>query len=353
MGKKNKKSNNRKAKRKSFARKQQTKREMRIGIWEELLESKVKNVDFPGGKDRDSRRLELLDGRSVIATERSDLKRAEMECAVLRQIGSQLQSVPNLIISDGYYRLAQEDLGGIRLSQALHNADEQGVESLLTNSLTQLSAIQKCGSEAGFDGDFLSIGHSPDWIKMLLSRPGVIGDYLKIPAPKLDLDDLLEHLKVRAPRFIKWDTRPGNANVQEQDQVVWFDWEHCGTRNRLDDAAWLLCDEFTPDYPETEARVIDLVIDQFADEFSDVEARIYLAVFGVFHSCVRLGFVLKYKKGGDWWDLDYCLKGDKVGITLESGKRICSRAERWAKQSGLTKVLAPWFREVAGALESL
>ncbi|MEE9337770.1 MAG: hypothetical protein V3U87_06795 [Methylococcaceae bacterium] len=341
----------RKDKKTSQAKKKQRNRNLKIGIWEQLLNSKVKDVEFPGGPTRKSYRLHLIDGRSVIATERRERSLLAIECAVLRKIGKNSSAVPKLLATDGNYLLVQEDLKGVRLPQALHDANEKQVESLLDNALKSLSTIQKIGSENGLDEQFQPIGNSQEWITGLIDRPAIIGRHFQIHPAQPKVDKLFDLFTVSKQRFVKWDARPGNAIVQEQDNVSWFDWEHCGTRNRLDDLAWLLCDEFVLDSVEMENRLINNNLELFSDHFSLDHAREYLYSFGVFHSCVRLGLILNYKGRGSWWDLDKCLSGDKAGVTLDLAERICYRASRWAKQSEFTEVLSPWFIEMAENLK--
>lgn len=342
----------RKAKKATLGKKKQRNRELKIGLWEQLLDCKIKDVEFPGGRTRKSYRLHLIDGRTVIATERNERSRMAMECAVLRNVGRNSSQVPKLLATDGHYLLAQEDLKGPRLSQALHDADEEQIEVLLDTALKNLSEIQKIGSEQGFDQQFQEIGNTQDWIIGLLDRPAIIGEHFKTSVPRPKLNQLTELFMVSKPRFIKWDARPGNAIVLEQGNVAWFDWEHCGTRNRLDDLAWLLCDDFVPDCPTMENRLVENNLKLFSDHFSPDEARTYLYSFGTFHSCVRLGLILSYKEDGPWWDLDKCLSGDKAGITLDIARHLCHRGSRWAKQSELTEMLSPWFLEISEKLES-
>jgi len=320
----------------------------------QLLKSRVDKVTFPGGDSRKSCRLVLKNGRSVIATFRSVPARAKLECNVLRQIGSTVQGrVPRLIESDDGCLLIQEYLPGIRLSQALHDQQKSTIEPLLDDALRGLADIQQAGSRSGFDKVVGRIGNNGEWIEGLLDRPAVIGGFLKIKAPRPHLNQLFRLLKVTNPRFIKWDARPGNAMVSEKGRVAWFDWEHCGSRNRLDDVAWLLCDEFVPDLPELEASLIDRHISRFSDGFDIDQGREYLTAIGVFHSCVRLGLILSYKKDSSWWDYDTCLEGDKAGITMELAQRLCLRAGRWAKQSPLTIALSPWFFDIAEKMEEI
>ncbi len=341
----------RKDKKASQTKKKQRNRDLKIGIWEQLLNSKVKDVEFPGGPTRKSYRLHLIDGRSVIATERRERELLAIECAVLRKVGEDSSTVPKLLATDGHYLLVQEDLKGTRLPLALHDADEQQVEILLDKALKSLSTIQQIGSEKGLDEQFQVIGNTQEWITGLIDRPSIIGEHFNIHPARPDVDKLFDLFTVSKPRFVKWDSRPGNAIVQAENNVAWFDWEHCGTRNRLDDLAWLLCDEFVVDSPEMEKRLIDNNLALFSDHFSPDQAREYLYSFGVLHSSVRLGLILHYKHKGPWWDLDKCLSGDKAGVTLELAERICYRASRWAKQSEYTEALSPWFIEMAEHLK--
>jgi hypothetical protein len=135
--------------------------------------------------------------------------------------------------------------------------------------------------------------------------------------------------------------------------VAWFDWEHCGARNRLDDLAWLLGDEFTPDMPSVEETLLAEYLPVFGDDLSPEDARSYLSAFGGLHTCVRLELILENKDDGDWWDWDYCLERDKVGVTLDAAQRLCSRGARWAKWSALTHPMVPWFGEVAERLAAI
>lgn len=327
-------------------RKGRKKRQPNIGGWEKLLNQKVINVEFPGGKRRRSYLLNLEDGREVVATQRKEKSRASMESEVLKQLSKTTKFVPQLIATDGRFRLVQEKLEGARLSSALNTANDEELESLLIQALQSLSRLHHMGSESGFDHKFKAIGYDQEWINGLLYRPLVIGKHFKCIPKEPNLQQLTTLFKVNKPRFIKWDARPGNALCHPQGYVTWFDWEHCGVRNRLDDMAWLLCDEFVPNKPEIELRIINEFIDQFADQYSKDQAEQYLYTFGVFHSCVRLGLILSYKKDGSWWNLQKCIDGDKAGVTQQLAIRLCNRARRWAEKSEYTECLSPWFDEL-------
>lgn len=313
---------------------------------EQLLGERVASMQYPGGRSRRSFRLLLQNNNSVIVSIRPARVRAKTERRILRELSAKAAPVPSLLANDGRNLLIQEEIAGERLAQAIHHQDEARVEEVLDGALTSLSQAHRAGSESGFDTRLSVLGGSFEWLVGFLDRPAVIGNILKVPAPRPKLAQLESLLAVRTPRFIKWDARPGNAIIRADGKVFWFDWEHCGTRNRLDDMAWLLADEFVPDFPEAEERLIEKHVASFADDLSTDEAKHYLSAYGVFHLSVRLGLICKYKMQGDWWNHDYCVDRDKVGVTWECMQRVCRRGERWARRNPYTEPLAGWFTAI-------
>ena len=309
---------------------------------ETLLKTQVVGVEYPGGKSRESYRLLLEGGASVIATRRSSLQLARREVSTLSALNVHGAPVPQLLGTNHSQILVQEDLSGQRLSEALKDADADRYSELVNSALTSLAAIHEAASTEGLESRVNALGDTDSWIHGLLRRPAVIGEYLKTPAPALDTAALTALLRIRKPRFIKWDARPCNALVTDAGIVQWFDWEHAGKRNRLDDMAWVMGDEFLPDHPAAERLLIDQFLPLYSDEADDVEAYRYLMAYGSFHMVVRLGLILKHMTDG-WWDIDACIRDDKVGVTLDCAKRLCQRGARWSAECDLTAALADWF----------
>lgn len=320
---------------------------------ESMLEEEVVDVAYPGGKSRDAVALTLKSGMQVIAAVRNNAYRANLEYRVLEGLSTRGAPVPKVLGYDGETLLLQELLAGRRLSQALATAAPDTVENLLDSALTGLARAQQAGSAAGLDEGLPALGAGKDWIADLLRRPLVIGGFLNERPRRPRVDALRDLFAIKRPRFVKWDARPGNAMAGDGQQVSWFDWEHSGTRCRLDDVAWLLCDEFTPNLEDVESRLVGRHIEQFADMLSRDEAERYLRAYGVFHSVVRLGLILSLKKDEEWWDFDYCVQRDKVGVTLDCALRVTLRAARWADFDELTRSLVPWFEAVGHRLEGL
>lgn len=317
-----------------------------------LLSCDVVSIDYPGGRSRESYRLHLDDGRRVIATRRSDLAFARREVRVLEALNRQSAPVPRLLATNHSQVLIQEYVAGRRLSEALQQPEPMRHEQLVDAALGSLAQIHAGASCEQLESAVEVLGETDGWIRGLLARPAVIGEHLGEASPPLDVEDLVHRLRVRRPRFIKWDARPGNAIVTDSGSVFWFDWEHAGARNRLDDLAWILGDEFLPDHPAAELSLIERHLPHFADQFDAQEAHDYLMTYGSFHMTVRLGLVLKYMDG-EWWDLDRCIAEDKVGVTLECASRLCRRASRWAAKAPGLEPLSPWFEALEARLGAL
>lgn len=317
---------------------------------ERLIGSRVASMEYPGGSSRESIRLILKKRAPVYASKRSR-NRADIERLILKTVSRAGANVPKLLGSDGHKLLIQEEIPGVRLSQAIHKRSDKTVLRYLDNALGSLAKIQKVGSQHGLDEKLPRLGDSREWLVGLLDRPAVLGHFFEIPAPRPELESLESLLAIRKPRFVKWDSRPGNAIARSDGEVYWIDWEHSGARNRLDDMVWLLADEFVPDLPDVETKLLDKYLPVFMDDLSLDQARQYFFALGVFHLVVRMGLIFKYKEDGSWWSYEKCLARDKAGVTLKNAMRICERGERWAAQTQETTVLSKWFKEIGTTLE--
>lgn len=320
-------------------------------ICSSLLNADMDEIEFPGGSSRESVRA-TIGGKGLIVTHRKNLQRAQLESGVLKILNQHNAPVPHLIASKNNY-LIQQDVGRHRLSERLRSANEQEVPRLLGASLESLCTIHEIGKQSDALQSIVVLGQKLRWLQTFVGSAERLGAQLKISAPTLQFDKLVKMLEIEHPTLIKWDARPGNAIVHESGKVIWIDWEHCGKRHPLDDVAWLLTDEYTPDIEAVENQLISKIIPSFANGFSEQRALEYLAVYGTLHSCIRLGLILRYHAEKGWWDYDYCLKFDKVGVVQELAQRVARRAARWAQRSELTKDLSPWFDDVLHKLSKI
>jgi len=321
-------------------------------LCQQLLGHQVAHIEYPGGSYRTSCQLILENGQTLIATRRSTPVRSRYESLILQRLEKHNAPIPQHYAYNGLV-LLQEDIQGIRLSEALENATEKQYESYMHSALNALSEIHQIADKEGLDHAVPIIGCERDWLIALLDRTAIIGNHLNIPCPSVPVAQMFDLLLLLKPRFIKWDARPGNAILCNDGNVKWFDWEHCCARNRIDDIAWLLCDDSVPDYPETEERLIEAHLHAFADERNIDEAFAYLNVFGVHHCCVRLARLLDEKRNRTWHDVDINIKHGQSGLALKESIRLCKRASRWSRKNEMTAVLGDWFLEIAEYLKRI
>ncbi|MBT3492017.1 MAG: phosphotransferase, partial [Rhodospirillaceae bacterium] len=269
----------------------------------ELTGQRAVRFLFPGGSQRKSAVVVTESNEKFVITRRRQEKRAVLEAEVLRELKGQNAPVPAVIAAKGHW-IVQEYLGDVRLSEALDTATREQSDALLRAAMESLLAIHQAGRRAGLEKRVVVIGTKPSWLQTLVGMPERIGEHLQIPVPELPVDAIIARLAITRPAFIKWDARPGNAAVCSDGSIGWFDWEHCGCRAALDDLAWLLGDEWSPNEPSFEAALLDEYLDKFSAETrgdDGASARDYLMIFGTLHMCVRLSLILSHKIDDDWW----------------------------------------------------
>jgi hypothetical protein len=310
----------------------------------ELLGREPDAIDTPGGKSRDSVRAHF-GSRSLVVTHRKHEQRSKLEALVLRVLNESSAPAPRLIAWRGNW-LLQQDMGSQRLSEALDQAQPVQVSDWLNSAISGLVHCQRAGLEHGLQKQLVVLGESRAWFDKLLARRYAIGELLGVEAPALRDDDIVQQLRVREPRFIKWDARPGNAVIDAQGEVSWIDWEHCGCRNPLDDLVWLLADEYSPTTDQDEDLLLQSWLKPFSEGWSEAEAQDYFYSYGVLHSMVRLHYILRYKGEDAWWDPVHCLRADKVGVTRDCALRVLHRMQRWVGHTSLLNDLGPWLEQL-------
>ena len=289
-----------------------------------------------------------LGEKTVIATMRRRPKLARREAAILRALNGAGAPVPRLLAFDGTW-LIQEDLGRRRLTQVLHGASEEDGEAALAAALRAIFECQAAAHAAGLERLVpYSHGH-----RILLDAPAAVGKALGLAPPFLTEWELIFALQNPWQRFIKWDARLGNAIVGDDGAVGWIDWEECGQSDPLRDLVKILCDDWLPDWPAAEERLIETYFPPLLHGRDTEQGRTFLAVYGTLLSVVRLGWVVRLKGDGPWWDPALCLEHELIAVTPEAAHRHCQRGARWARRSTLTEGLAPWLEALTGKVAAL
>lgn len=310
-----------------------------------MLGEAVVGWEDPGGQRRKSTRLFLAD-RSVIATRRRSPQRADLEVNVLRQLHGAGAPVPSVLGFEDRW-LIQEDLGGERLSRMMRRVDKEEALEHLHAGLESLDQIHRAARSIGLAHHCRAIGNTAAWLKDFASAPERLGVFLGLPAPELDKDAIVAALERPLVDFVKWDAHPPNAIAVAGRGVAWFDWEHCGTRNRLDDVVWFLGDESIIDRPTMENEVLNRWVPRFDDGHYPQGPAAYVMVMGALHCCVRLSIIVTdsaREEAPDDWRTS--LAGIGVKSLSRTGPRIARRGARWANRHEATKPLTEWFQAI-------
>ena len=313
----------------------------------------VAEIAYPGGKSRSTIKVIFADGTQAFATRRRTERRGELELGILDALQKAGVRAPR-ILAGGPDLFVQSSVGETRLSQALHDAENEAYRAMLLEQGIQGLLAGQAALDAAPVGRALPVkGADEDWRRELAGVPKDLALHLQISTPQLDTDAIVETIAVVEHRCVKWDARPGNAII-DNGAVSWIDWDHAGRRNAVDDLVWLLCDEYVEISPATEAQLLHRYLPRFRSVREGAVLLEYVRALGVLHCCVRLELALRHRvASGDWWDLAHCMSGDKVGVTLECAVRLCAKGRRWAACATHTLPLVSWFDDLERAVRGL
>jgi hypothetical protein len=322
------------------------------GLAERYLGSRAASADYPGGKGRDSWRLKLEDGRSVIVTRRDNPTRAILEFRVLDVLHKGGAPVPSCLAFNGLI-LFQEDAGVRRVSDQLARSKvASDYSQTMARLIDSLFDVYRVADQTALCAHVPVIGRDCEWVTALIDRTALIGHAVGVASPRPDVERMEALFQVIEPEFVKWDARAANAVQREDGSICWIDWEHCGARHRLDDLAWLLADETVPDFPDAETALIAGVLPRYAAGALGQASTEYLFTFGVSHMAVRLARILANKGEDAWGHHSPENPTDEERVDLNDALRLCRRAKRWCEHGQSVRVLGTWFNDVAEALQA-
>lgn len=301
-------------------------------------------ITAPGGPGRASVRVTLEDGRSVIATRRENPERSSSEAALLTLLAKDGAPTPKVIgYRDGL--LIQSDAGRERLSWRMAQAVPAERLALARAAIRALEACRTAiAQHSDVLADMTGLGTRPDWSDAFVARPVFLSGDLRIGAPRIDTDALAQSLTHGPDRFTRWDARLGNAAVQPDGSIVWFDWETFGRRAGVEDISWMLAD---PGWT--------LGLDQTAKALGDIndidtERGLLLRRMAVMIAANRLGPAHRALRSSGWpTDGAEALRLDRIVTTREALSDHCERMALMAAEDPMVRGFTPWFREAAEA----
>ena len=312
-------------------------------ICRRLLGRSPEAVERLGGASRTVWRVTFDSETSAIVVYRDNDDRARVERFVLSRLAGKGAPVPQVLAGNGGW-LIQSDLGADRLPLLNGGAIACDTFEIYATALDSLVSVHQSG--AGLATSLRKIGGRKGWLDNLVFAPNRIGALAGISAPQLDIGEISTVLQKHRSQFIKWDARMGNAALTAGGRVGWFDFEHCGCRDPLDDLAWFLGDENFQDSDDQDIRLIDDFINVFADGLPEVFARQYLTIMGTLHMCIRIGLILDRKGDGPWWSNDACRDLDLIGVTEWHFSNLVSRIGRWVEDDRSLSPLKGWLDEI-------
>ena len=307
----------------------------------------VEKVTAPGGKSRESMRVHFPE-KSIVVTQRKFLGRMRMEIEVLKRLSEQGAPVPKYL--GGTDQLFfQEDVGSHRLTSEMVNQSHDVRLKTARAAFESLLEIRTAAKTADLATIVPALGEKPEWVRAMIGSALTTADRYGTDRAAIDIDAMTERLTVPATRFIKWDSRPGNGSVGLDGKVYWFDWEHCGRRQGMEDFAWLVGDEFWPLGPDD---VVPILLDLLPSGEASEELA-YLVDFITFHIVQRLQLLhIRFVAAG-WVNIKQAMKYDKIGVDQQLAKDLCARGAAWAEMSDLARPMATWFRDCAQAVDHL
>ncbi|UWQ20012.1 hypothetical protein [Jannaschia sp. W003] len=306
---------------------------------------RVLRATAPGGRGRGSVRVELEDGTTAIATRRGDPARAETEAALLQVLGEDGAPVPRVLgFADGL--LVQSDAGRERLSWRMARADASEAAALARGAV---GALEQCRAAMEARPDLLDrlpgLGTRAGWAEEYAARPVFLSGDLGIAPPACDSEVLARAVSHGSERFTRWDARLGNAAVQPDGSVVWYDWDLFGRRAGVEDLAWLVADpEWALDLPATEAVLGEV-------PGLDAGRMALLRRMAVLVAADRVAVMRRAVAARGWADAeDDVIRRDRASTTPERLERFCARMAAFAQADELVAGFAPWFPAAAGAM---
>lgn len=310
-----------------------------VALAEELFGATVAQITAPGGRTRASLRVDLGD-RTVIATWRPRKQRREMEILLLKELHAAGAGVPEYLGGRGEM-LFQSDAGSRRLTAELGRAETAHRQRIATRAFESLWSMKQAAHECGLLQKLPTLGLSKPWMDGFAAGPRRLSAQLDVAPPDVDADALAQSLACLPTTFLKWDARPGNAAVQPDGSVVWFDWEHAGRRQGTEDFAFLMGDEFWPLSAQDSVEIFDRTAPSRHRGKSA-----FLIRFTVLHVVHRLRLIATQKARHGWAEADTALRYDKIGTAPECVSRLCALGRDYALLDPRTAALAAWFGAV-------
>jgi hypothetical protein len=315
-----------------------------------LFGDRLTHLSTPGGSYRASYRVHLGE-MTAIASCRDDFRRTRIEAFALRKLGPVCDAMPTCLgLKDDV--LFQSDVGQRRLNVAMFEADAPERLETADKAVRALFSMHRAARTAEMHKYMPPLGSTKPWVTRMVNAVRKLEKQGAKIGKGFNRFAVFDALSVVPAQFVKWDCRSGNAALDSNGTLRWFDFEYCGLRHGAEDFAWLIADESWPLDPQT---MLDMVRDGFDPDIAEPRDTWleYLSLYTVFHALQRLQLMQSEVAKRGWKTKRKVIARDDVGLHPDFAIQLCHVAMFFADRSAVTAPLVPMFEEVAAELAPL
>lgn len=301
----------------------------------------VREITAPGGSSRASIRLHFED-KTVIASHRPNFRRTHLEAFILQRLQPHCDDLPICYGVAGDI-MFQSDVGARRLNQEIHAHGRVEQLSLAEEAVQAIFRIHAAARRTDLHEKLPHLGNNPDWLRNFVDGVDVFTPLLETGVPEsYPREALADYLDQPKRQFVKWDCRSGNAALDEDDRLRWFDFEYAGLRHGAEDLAWLLGDESWPLDGQAMLEIVEEAFDpDCGHDFDDYLA--YLAIYTTLHCVQRLTLILREVQRRGWRAQETIVERDDVGRHPVFAAHLCRVGAFFAERQPATAMLIPCF----------
>lgn len=304
----------------------------------------VLRLTAPGGRTRGAFRAYFAEG-SVIVTRRTSPAAAALEGTILSALAPLTPHVPRHL--GRHQDLSfQEDAGADRLNWHIHTLPPDQRPALAAQAIAALFDLHRAARVAGLASLLPPQGLRRLKDEDLFSAARRLFVQLDHPPQGFNPAAFSEWFRLPPQAFTKCDCRAGNAALDPQGRLRFFDFEDARLGHGPEDFAWLLADESLPVEMGHLFRLVEQHLTP-ADTADRTAYLTYLQEYAVLQAIRRLRLIFAEARRRGWIDRITALKYDRVGTNPHLGEGLAETAARLAEDNAATRPLAPLLRHAA------
>lgn len=311
---------------------------------EDVFGDRVRKITRPGGASRPVYRV-WLKRQTVIAAFRDDPAAAEKERMILSRLGPVCPHVPTYLGSRRGFTF-QSDAGQDRLTVRIRAVSGADRFRLAEAAYASLFEIQHAAITAGLSSVLRPLDMDPDHVLHFARGPQRLAKMVGAEAPDTDWTDIARRITPARLRMTRSDCRAGNAVLDRDGPIGWFDYELAGLRHGAEDMGWLSADEAWPVEIETCCEIVETLAARYEGRahtgFMDV-----FRLWTVLQMSRRLRLILSEASTSGWVPRKRVLRYDFVGTDPHLAARLADKAAWLARETAPARTWEPIFARTA------